>query len=87
MPPDFVFAVKANRYLTHNKKLAEPVEPIGRERERASALGEKLGAVLWQLPGRWKRDVERLRGFTAAAAAEGAAPRDARRLLEMLDAP
>ncbi|RPI26642.1 MAG: DUF72 domain-containing protein, partial [Acidobacteria bacterium] len=29
-PADFVFAVKASRYLTHMKKLQDPEEPIGR---------------------------------------------------------
>jgi uncharacterized protein YecE (DUF72 family) len=70
VPEDFTFAVKANRYLTHNKKLAGPVEPLRNERERASALGEKLGAVLWQLPDWWGRDLGRLREFAAAAAEE-----------------
>ncbi len=34
-PPDFRFAVKANRYLTHVKRLLDPAEPIQQERERA----------------------------------------------------
>ncbi len=65
-PPGFRFAVKGNRYLTHNKKLKDPEEPVGREKERASALGEKLSAVLWQLPGNFSKNLERLIGFAEA---------------------
>ncbi len=65
-PRDFRFAIKANRYLTHNKKLADPLSAIGVERERASAMGDKLAAVLWQLPHNFYRDMERLEGFARA---------------------
>ena len=68
-PDGFGFAVKGNRYLTHNKKLLDPGEPIARERERAEGLGEKLKAVLWQLPANFHIDVDRLRGFLDALAA------------------
>lgn len=62
-PPRFLFAVKASRYLTHLKKLKDPEEPVRRFFERATALGDKLGPVLYQLPPRWPADVERLRAF------------------------
>ena len=62
-PPDFRFALKANRYLTHNKKLIDPLKPILREREFAHALGDKLAAVLWQLPGNFKLNLNRLETF------------------------
>jgi len=65
-PPAFRFALKANRYLTHARKLLEPAPSIALERQRASALGEKLAAVLWQLPANYHRDVPRLREFLAA---------------------
>lgn len=65
-PEDFGFAVKGNRYLTHNKKLLDPEEPIRREREGAEGLGDKLKAVLWQLPERFQADLPRLRGFLEA---------------------
>lgn len=61
---DFTFAVKGNRYLTHSKKLLDPEEPIDRERDRATTLGSKLGAVLWQLPPNLGRNVPRLREFS-----------------------
>ena len=65
-PPDFRFAVKANRYLTHNKKLIEPLPAIALERSRASVLGVKLAVVLWQLPHNLHRNLDRLDGFARA---------------------
>ena len=59
VPEDFRFALKAHRYLTHVRRLRDPLEPIRRDRERAEALGERLGAVLWQLPARFAYDDER----------------------------
>jgi uncharacterized protein YecE (DUF72 family) len=61
-PPDFCFAVKASRYLTHVKRLRDLPPGIERFFERIEPLREarKLGPVLWQLPPRFKRDDERL---------------------------
>lgn len=63
VPPRFVFAVKASRYLTHMKKLKDPAEPLKRFFSRAQQLGPKLGPVLYQLPPRWPVNVDRLRTF------------------------
>lgn len=65
-PADFRFALKANRYLTHNKKLLDPTQSILIEKNHAEALGEKLAAVLWQLSGNLKKDVARLQTFIEA---------------------
>jgi uncharacterized protein YecE (DUF72 family) len=65
-PPDFRFAIKANRYLTHNRKLREPLAPIRLERSRAAGLGEKLAVVLWQLPRNFRCNLERLEAFARA---------------------
>jgi uncharacterized protein YecE (DUF72 family) len=65
-PRDFRFAIKAHRYLTHNKKLGDPLPAIRIERERASALGDKLGAVVWQLPSNLHRNLGRLEAFVRA---------------------
>ena len=62
-PPEFRFAMKANRYITHNKKLLESEQPVRRERERAQALGGKLAAVVWQLPANLHRNLARLETF------------------------
>jgi uncharacterized protein YecE (DUF72 family) len=62
-PEGFVFTVKANRYITHLKRLKEPEEPVARFMERARLLGPKLGPVLYQLPPNFHADVERLEHF------------------------
>jgi uncharacterized protein YecE (DUF72 family) len=65
-PPDFCFAIKANRFLTHNRKLREPLAPIRLERGRAAGLGAKLAVVLWQLPRNFRCNLERLEAFARA---------------------
>ena len=50
VPERFSFAVKVSRYLTHIRRLREPVEPVHRLCERAAGLGSKLGPLLLQLP-------------------------------------
>jgi uncharacterized protein YecE (DUF72 family) len=49
-PPGFLMAVKASRYLTHIRRLRDPAEPVARLMDRATALGDRLGPVLVQLP-------------------------------------
>jgi uncharacterized protein YecE (DUF72 family) len=62
-PPDFRFAMKGHRYVTHNKKLGEVDDSIRRIRERAEPMGEKLAVVVWQLPASLKKSMERLEPF------------------------
>ncbi len=59
-PRNFVVAVKASRFITHNKKLKDPENALENFLPRAEHLGEKLGPVLFQLPPRWKVNLERL---------------------------
>ena len=59
-PANFVFAVKASRFITHNKKLKDPENAIDNLLPRAAHLESKLGPVLFQLPPRWRANVERL---------------------------
>ncbi|KPI12793.1 protein of unknown function DUF72 [Actinobacteria bacterium OV450] len=59
-PPDFVMAVKASRYLTHIKRLHDPVEPVHRLMTQAAALGDRLGPVLLQLPPTLRADPDAL---------------------------
>ncbi|WP_324787132.1 DUF72 domain-containing protein [Streptomyces sp. H51] len=56
VPPDFVVAVKASRYLTHIKRLREPEEPVHRLMTHAAGLGDRLGPVLLQLPPTLRAD-------------------------------
>lgn len=59
-PDDFVFAVKANRYITHIKRLKDSDEPVGRYMENVVGLGPKLGPILIQLPPNLKIDLDNL---------------------------
>jgi uncharacterized protein YecE (DUF72 family) len=67
-PPDFVFALKASRYLTHIKRLTDLEQGIRRYYERIEPLvgTPKLGPVVWQLPPNFKRDEDRLEQACAA---------------------
>ena len=65
-PNDFCFAVKASRFLTHMKKLKDPETGLAKFLARVEQLGERLGPVLFQLPPRWKCNLERLACFLAA---------------------
>ena len=63
-PREFVFAVKASRYLTHIKRLADmgPGAAVFYERIEPLVRSPKMGPVLWQLPERFHRDDGRLAG-------------------------
>jgi len=63
VPEDFIFSVKANRFITHMKKLKDPAESLDKMLEHTMALKEKLGPILFQLPPGWKINAERLRNF------------------------
>lgn len=60
-PDDFVFAIKASRYLTHIRRLRDPAEPVGRMLDHTRGLGSKLGPVLVQLPPNLVADPARLK--------------------------
>jgi uncharacterized protein YecE (DUF72 family) len=65
-PPDFVFSLKAPRFATHRKVLAEAGKSV--ERFFSSGvlnLGEKLGPVNWQFPTSKKFEPEDFAGFLA----------------------
>lgn len=60
---NFVFAVKASRFITHNKKLKDPENAVDNLLPRAAHLGNKLGPMLFQLPPKWRVNPERLRNL------------------------
>jgi uncharacterized protein YecE (DUF72 family) len=66
VPPDFCFAVKASRFITHVKRLADPEGPLALLLERASELGAALGPILFQLPPTFHADPGRLAKFLDA---------------------
>ena len=63
VPRDFVFALKASRYLTHMNKLRPAPEGLDRLLACADVLGPRLGPILFQLPPRWRASPERLEAF------------------------
>jgi uncharacterized protein YecE (DUF72 family) len=63
--PDFVFAVKASRYITHLKKLRGVEDGLARLFAAADGLGSRLGPFLYQLPPHWRANPERLAAFLA----------------------
>ncbi|HTK36125.1 MAG TPA: DUF72 domain-containing protein [Caulobacteraceae bacterium] len=62
-PPGFVFAWKASRFITHNKKLKDVADSIALVFRRMDPLGEHFGPVLFQLPPQLHLDRERLARF------------------------
>ena len=79
-PANFVFAVKASRFLTHQKKLKDPEERFGETsfREQLGYL-HKLGPILFQLPPKWQVNPGRLESLLEAL------PRDHRYAFEFRD--
>lgn len=65
-PDDFVFAVKANRFATNRKVLAEGADSIGYFVDSGLAeLGPKLGPILWQFMPTKKFDADDFGAFLA----------------------
>ena len=63
-PPDFVFAVKGGRFITHMKRLKDVAAPLANFfASGVLALGDKLGPFLWQLPPSLRYDQDLLAGF------------------------
>mgnify|MGYP006286029843 CR=1 FL=1 len=60
---DFKFAMKANRYITHMKKLNEPEEALEKMFGRFDVISGKIAVILFQLPPNWKANAERLKDF------------------------
>jgi uncharacterized protein YecE (DUF72 family) len=72
-PPDFIFALKGSRFITHNKKLGDIAVPLANFfASGLLCLADKLGPIVWQLPATARFDAERLGAFFALL------PRDTR---------
>lgn len=61
-PENFLFTVKASRFLTHMKRLNDMGQGLERFYRHLQPLtgSPKMGPVLWQLPGNFHRNDERL---------------------------
>jgi uncharacterized protein YecE (DUF72 family) len=62
---NFRFALKVPRRITHSQQLRESKDSLDYFLTAASALGEKLGPVLFQLPPFLRKDAPRLADFLA----------------------
>ncbi len=62
-PKDFIFSLKASRYITHMKKLKDPASSLSRLLEPLPSLSGKLGPILFQLPPKWRFNPERFFDF------------------------
>ena len=80
-PPEFTFAVKASRYLTHMRRMREVADGVRLFYERVDPLvrSGKLGPVVWQLPPNFRRDDERLAAILGAYRGAGTASSSATR--------
>jgi uncharacterized protein YecE (DUF72 family) len=64
-PPGFRFAVKANRFITHIKRLKDVEDPVERFLKGAERLKSHLGPLLYQLPPTFDNDEENCRRLEA----------------------
>lgn len=72
-PKDFIFSVKAPRYITHIKRLRDIEEPLANFfASGVFQLKEKLGPFLWQFPPSLKFDKELFAHFLQALPHTGA---------------
>jgi len=63
-PPEFVFSLKANRFITHIKRLRDVEVPLANFFASGPlCLREKLGPILWQLPPSFRYDREIIARF------------------------
>jgi uncharacterized protein YecE (DUF72 family) len=65
-PADFVFSVKAPRFITHVRRLRDAATPVANFlASGVLRLGPKLGPILWQLPPQLKFDAATMDAFFA----------------------
>ena len=62
-PPDFKLTLKAPKRITHIARLRECADLLAYFLKTAATLGPKLGAILFQLPPYFRKDLEVLDGF------------------------
>jgi len=73
VPAHFRFVIKASRRITHFKRLKGAEDETGYLLRTVGLLGDRLGAVLFQLPPNMKQDLERLDAFLAGLGDPGRA--------------
>jgi uncharacterized protein YecE (DUF72 family) len=63
--PDFQYALKGSRFITHMKKLANLDGALDRYFDRIAPMQDSTAIILWQLPPMLKKDIPRLDDFLA----------------------
>jgi uncharacterized protein YecE (DUF72 family) len=62
-PKDFIFSIKASRYITHVKRLKEPKKSLSIFLSLIKNIKPKLGPILFQTPPNWKVNIKRFENF------------------------
>jgi uncharacterized protein YecE (DUF72 family) len=73
VPAAFRFVLKAPQKITHVKRLKEAAPEVEYLFRVATVMGEKIGAILFQLPPNLRKDIDRLQSFLALLPASRAA--------------
>jgi uncharacterized protein YecE (DUF72 family) len=73
VPENFRFVLKAPQRITHLKRLKDAEADVDYLFRVAAELGPKLGAVLFQLPPHFRKDIERLKTFLRMLPGDAAA--------------
>ena len=63
VPDNFRFSLKASQRITHFKRLKEAEDVTRYMLDTVTALDDRLGVILFQLPPNMKKDIDRLRAF------------------------
>jgi uncharacterized protein YecE (DUF72 family) len=63
VPSSFKFTLKAPKRITHDRRLRDVADPVRGFCEAAAELGPQLGALLFQLPPQFKRDLAAFDAF------------------------
>lgn len=63
VPEDFTYAVKGSRKISHYHRLKNVEELLKRFLDRIKPLVEPVGAILWQFPPNFKKEMDRLKNF------------------------
>jgi len=61
--PQFCYAVKGSRFITHVRRLRDCEAPVRRLLDRLEPLHSRLAVMLWQLPEAFERDDDALEQF------------------------
>jgi uncharacterized protein YecE (DUF72 family)/alkylated DNA nucleotide flippase Atl1 len=66
VPEGFEFVLKGSQFITHRLRLKDADAAVERFFAPLGPVLDQTAVVLWQLPPRWRRDVDRLDRFLAA---------------------